>query len=297
MPDYKSHSIHSEIVLSNINKRVLIHNDDIKKFSFGPDALLTTDYQLFDYQHSHNTKDYFECIIFKIKKYKLQDDEKVMAFLYGQLDHFVLDLVIHPLIYYMTENMPAKHKIKPHALIEMWIDDYVMHKFNKGSRDYYIIKSVISNEVAKIIDETYSKIYNRTKISPKYEAGIYSITNFDKVRYSKSEIIKKICKALNIGDLFYSRNLKRVTPYLNLDRKIITNPVTGESFKESFDDLWDKSIMMSSELIEDVNNHIYRGTELKNHLIKNNISYNTGFPCTKKEVFRYVKKYKPLKIK
>ena len=293
MPDYKTHSIHSEIVLSNIsNKRVLIHQEDIKKFSFGPDSLLATDYQLFDYQHSHYTKAFFECLLSKIKEYKLQDNEKVMSFLYGQLDHFVLDLVAHPLIYYMTENMPSKHKIKPHALIEMWIDDYVMNKYNKRFENYYTYKPLVNLELSKIINETYLKIYGKSNIANKYENGIYSLTNFDKVRYSKSYFIKKICRSLNIGDLFYNRNIKRVLPFLNLERKTITNPITGKIFKDSFDDLWYKSIMISSELIEDVNNYLYSDTELNNYYIKNNISYNTGLPCVKNEEFKYVKKYK-----
>jgi len=293
MPDYKSHSIHGELVLSNIkNNRILIHNEDIKRFSFGPDSLLTTDYQLFDYQHSHYTRAFFECLLSKIKEYKLQDNEKVMAFLYGQLDHFVLDLVAHPLIYYMTERMPSKHKIKPHALIEMWIDDYISHKYNKRQKNYYIDSSVINKELGTVINETYSRIFNKTNIAPKYETGIYSLTSFDKMRHSKSEIIKKICSCLNIGDLFYTRNYKRVIPYLNLERRTITNPVTGQRFNDSFDDLWNKSIDITSELIEDVNRYLYLDKPLNNYFIKNNISYNTGLPCRNNEEFKYVKKYK-----
>ena len=39
-----------------------------------------------------------------------------MAFLYGQLDHFILDMIMHPLIYYMTENMPKENLLEPHVI-------------------------------------------------------------------------------------------------------------------------------------------------------------------------------------
>ena len=32
-----------------------------------------------------------------------------MSFLYGQIDHYILDVIMHPLIYYMTEDMPKNN--------------------------------------------------------------------------------------------------------------------------------------------------------------------------------------------
>ena len=49
---------------------------------------------------------------------------------------------------------------------------------------------------------------------------------------------------------------------------------------------------MASELIDDVNNHLYRDIPLNNYFINGNISYNTGLLCTEKEEFKFVKRYK-----
>ncbi len=291
MPDYKSHSIHSEIILPNINSRTDIDVADLKRFAFGPDALMVTDYALFDYQHSHDTRNYFETMIKIIKERKLQDNGKVMAFLYGQLDHFVLDLIMHPLIYYMTEKLPSDNAINPHALIEMWIDDYVTLKNRRKFIRYYAKTKVLNKELAGVIDDTYKKIYNRNNMSVRYDIGVNSIVGFDEFRSKRTRLKELICKRFKIGDFLYNKNTTRVSKFLNLTHSSIQHPVTGEEYHESFDDLWRESLSVASELIEDVNNYLYLDKPLNNYLIRNNISYNTGFPCCEKEEFKYVKRY------
>ena len=157
MPDYKSHSIHSEIILPNINSRADIDVADLKRFAFGPDALMVTDYALFDYQHSHDTRNYFETMIKIIKERKLQDNGKVMAFLYGQLDHFVLDLIMHPLIYYMTNEIPKEHLMNPHGIVENLIDDYVVDKFDRNDEVYYHKTAISDRKLMKLINLIITK--------------------------------------------------------------------------------------------------------------------------------------------
>ena len=291
MPDYKTHSIHSETVMSSIHKRTNVDRNDLVRFAFGPDSLMFTDYGLFDYQHSHDTGIYFETLLRMVKERKLQDNSKVMAFVYGQLDHFVLDLVMHPLIYYMTEKMPSKSILKPHALVELWISDYVMLKQHKKKKIYYYPSKVLNPELRGVINDLYLRIFRKNNMATKYDIGVNSLISFDKLRLSKNRVINNICKGINIGDFFYDKNVSRVTRYLNLNHHSINNPISGEEFIDSFDDLWKKSLRIASELIEDVNNYLYLDRPLNNYFIRNNISYNTGFPCTEKEEFKFVKKY------
>ena len=131
MPSYKTHSIHGELVLPKIDKKIYINPDAIKTYCIGPDSLILTDYNTCMYQHANKTKEYFLEMLRIIKEKKLQDNSEVIAFLYGQLDHFILDSITHPYIYYMTQDIESKYKINPHGLIEMWIDDYTIKKYNK----------------------------------------------------------------------------------------------------------------------------------------------------------------------
>lgn len=292
MPNYKTHSIHTEMVIKKIDKKADLDAEDLKKFAFGPDALMTMDYRLFDYQHSHNTGHFLNALIQYVKENKLQDNKKVMAYLYGQLDHFVLDFVMHPLIYYMTARLPLKYKINPHALIEMWIDDYVMMKHNKKKYSYTFNTPLLNKELTNMINTTYTRVFNSSNVAIKYDLGTFTLVQFDGIRKSKSAILKDFCKKIKLGDIFYGRSIAKISRFLNLEHRSIMHPITGEKTQDSFDDLWNKSLDISCELIDDVNKYLYSGRNLDNYFIRNNISYNTGLPCREKEEFKYVKRYR-----
>lgn len=292
MPSYRTHSIHGELILPEIDKRVVINKEELKSYCMGPDAMILTDYRTFHYQHANNTKDFFCALIKTIKDKKLFDNSEVMAFLYGQLDHFILDLVMHPLIYYITEDIPAEHKIKPHGLVELWIDDYITQKYNKAQMLYYRNLFIRNSELMQLINEVYSKVYGVNNESLNYSRGMFSITIFDTlIRSNAIGIVPLIIKTANIGDFTYKNNLDRVLPYLNLNHDVWYNPETSEECMDSFDDLWNKSIEISLETINDVNEYLYNDKQLKNEFILNDTSWNTGISCEKGQTLRYIKKY------
>lgn len=292
MPNYKTHSIHGEIILPNIDNKIQIDKEDIKKFCIGPDSLIATSYNLFNYQHSNKVKHYFETLLKKIKENKLQENSKVMSFLYGQIDHYILDVIMHPLIYYMTEDMPKNNLLSPHCIIEMWIDDYVMKKFSKDEKSYYKNLNIKDKDLKKIINDVYKEVYDNKNLYSKYNKGIKIINIFDLlIRRNGIKIVPIILKLLNIGDIVYHENLEQIIPYLNLDNDSWYNPETGELKNDSFDDLWKKSKEVSLETIEDVNKYLYNDKMIINPYISNDISYNTGLPCEDGQHFKYVKKY------
>ena len=292
MPSYKTHSIHGELILPYIDKKIKISKEDIKTFCIGPDTMTATDYKLFDYQHANKIKEYFESLLKLVKQNKLQDNSEVMAFVYGQIDHYILDTITHPYIYYITENLPQNNVILPHGLIEMWIDDYIVKKFNINEKNYYHKLKINSEKLKNLINNLYSKVYNKSLSYLKYKYGMLLINLFDlKVRRNSIKVAPFLTKILNIGDVAYHENLSKVLPYLNLDKDIWYNPETGEKSNDSFDDLWIKSIDISLETIDDINKYLYLDRELKNPYISNNISYNTGLPCEKGQSFQHIKKY------
>jgi len=292
MPNYKTHSIHGELILPEMDKRIEINDEDIKSFCIGPDAMIVTDYKTFEFQHANKTKEFFESLIKLIKKNKLQDNSEIMAYLYGYLDHFVLDSTMHPLIYYMTEGMESKHKMNPHGLIENWIDDYTSKKYHKNDKNYYRKKKINDIKLIELINKVYKRVYGTNFEGIKYSLGMHATTLYDTLaRRNMIKITPLVIKLLNIGDFTYQEDLERVLPYLNLENNNWNNPITGEKYNDSFDDLWDKSTEVILETIEDVNKCLYDDKELTNPLITNNTSFNTGLPCEVGENFQYVKKY------
>ena len=292
MPSYKTHSIHGEMVLPHISDYISVNPEDLKSFCMGPDAMILTDYSTFKRQHSFRTKDYFINLIKTIKKNKLQENKEVMAFLYGQLDHFVLDSTMHPFIYYMTEDLKLNYKIDTHAIIEGWIDEYVCDKYHKNDVFYYNRLLIIEKKLVTLINKTYRKIYGVCNEGIKYSIGMFFTILFDSLlRRNILGFVPIVTKIGNIGDITYS-DINRVKPYLNLDKKKWFNPETREEYNDSFDDLWNKSIDLSIETINDVNGYLYLDKSIRNSLILKNISMDTGRPCEEGQKLRYIKKYR-----
>jgi len=292
MPSYKTHSVHGELILPYVNQNINIDKEDIKTFCIGPDTMIATDYKLFDYQHANKVREYFEYLLKLVKENKLQDNSEVMAFVYGQIDHYILDTIMHPYIYYTTENLPRNNAMLPHSLIEMWIDDYILKKFNITEKNYYHKLKINSQKLKDLINNLYHKVYNKSLSYLKYKYGMLLINMFDlKIRKNSINIAPILIKVLNIGDIAYHQNLNQILPYLNLNKDVWYNPETGEEYNDSFDDLWKKSKEVSLEVIDDINNYLYLDRELKNPYIVNNISYNTGLSCEKGQRFKYIKKY------
>ena len=292
MPSYKTHAIHGEMILPSINNRVEIFSEDIKSFCMGPDALILTDYKLFELQHVRNTRKYFKTLIKLIKQNKLQDNGETMAFLYGQIDHFILDMIMHPLIYYMTHNLPKESVLDPHAIVENLIDDYVIQKYDKNDEIYYHKVTISNRKLIKLINDAYKRVYNTKNISFKYSIGMILISIYDSlIRRDKLVLAKSVMKLINFGDVSYHSDYKRVLPYLNLNHELWLNPETGEESYASFDNLWEKASEVALETIQDVNMYLYQDKTLKNPIIMNDTSFNTGLPCNKGQTLKYVKKY------
>ena len=292
MPSYKTHSIHGEEILKRIDKRIELDKEDLKTYCIGFDTLIPTEYQLFKSLHNNNTKLYFETIIKYIKDNKLQDNSEVISFLYGQLDHFILDISIHPLIYYMTALKEKEHLIDYHGLVEMWIDEYVMNKHHKNDKSYYHKWKINDEELKRLIREIYIKLFDKSNMVLKYDIGIISNNLYDLlIRENKIMVAPLICKLINIGDIIYKDDLERVKPYLNSEKEVWYNPETEEKLTKSFDDLWEESVVVSEEAIYDVNRHLYDDRPLTTRIIKDNLSANTGLPCEHKQKLKCLKRY------
>lgn len=292
MPSYKTHAIHGEMILPNIISQTEINKEDLKAFCMGPDALIAIDYKLFELQHIKDTRAYFKTLIKLIKKEKLQDNSEVMAFLYGQIDHFILDIIMHPLIYYMTDEMPREHILDPHGLVENLIDDYVIWKYDRGDENYYHKTGISDRKLMKLINDAYKKVYHANNISLKYSFGMALINIYDSlIRRDKLFLAKSVMKLINLGDISYHRDYKVALPYLNLEHKLWLNPETGEESYASFDNLWDRACEVALETIQDVNMYLYQDKRLKNPIIDNDTSFNTGLPCHEGQKKRFVKKY------
>ena len=292
MANYPTHSLHGEIVTGEIDKKVDLKDEDIRTFCLGFDTLIVPDNDLFKLLHRKDTKTYFESLIKLIIDNKLQDNSEAMAFLYGQLDHFILDIYLHPLIYYMTKGLDKEYTMDYHALFEHWMDDYVIEKYRDGELVPYDKLKIDDVRFRIAIDELYKRLYNKDNIATKYDIGITLTYLYDYlIRRNHLLVAPQICSILNLGDVFYGDS-ERAIPFLNLNHDVWYNPETEEKLTTSFDDLWLKSIEQAEEALTDVNRAIYGGKPITTSFITDNLSANTGLNCDVPQEFKKIKIYK-----
>ena len=278
MPDYKTHSIHAEKVLPFLDKRIDIDKEDLKVFSFGPDCLAVSDMAAFNIQHDKNSKYFFECLLRTVKLCKYQDNKEIIAFLYGQLEHFILDSTFHPYIYYVTPSMPRYYIANSHMTFELWLDDYFLNKYKSNEKDNYSKHNITHKLTRDFINYVYKKIYGCKHASEKYDLGINAFLTLENARKDNNQLIPNISRILGISDISYYDS-KRIHPYLNTDRDVWYNPFNLEEHHESLNELWNKSVELYLQIVEDVNRFLYDDKELKNSIINGNLSYDTGLDC------------------
>ena len=248
-----SHSINAELVLQQLNSKVEIKKDDMRAFSVGPDILIAPDWNTFEIQHQQKSCEFFLTLMDLIKENKLYDNSEVMAFLYGQVSHFVSDVITHPMIYYMTEGLKKEHKIDPHGMLEYYLDDYYMNKYGATEYFYYKKTHIDSPELIQMITELYSEVYDLKHEGIKYDLGVL-LTLMYHILFRRNLVNIPITtiKLVNLGDVLYHDNGDLAIPYMNMNHEEWTHPVTGEKRYESFDDLFNKAVEETLDTIDDV---------------------------------------------
>jgi hypothetical protein len=288
MPTYKTHAIHITKCNDYIDKRVDLNLEDLKAFSFGPDALLFTDPVLFNIQHNKDSRYFFMYLINTIKNEHELDNPELISFLYGQISHFILDCTFHPYVYYLTNNAKLNKIINPHMQLEFWIDNYIMDKYGIYDKDFFSKTKIEDSKTRQIIDSVYFNVYKSLLASNKYDIGINALESFEtNIRFN--EPLSKGIK--NLADLTYEKRKKVFEWFLNRERNTWLHPFNGEKHKESLNELWNNSVALYIQTIEEVNNYLYRDIPLKHCFLESNSSYDTALDCDKPKKLIYCKKY------
>ena len=287
MPTYKTHAIHITKCNDYIDKRIDLNLEDLKVFSFGPDSLVFTDFVLFKTQHNKDSRYFFMYLLNEIKNRLQLDNPETIAFLYGQLAHYILDYTFHPYVYYLTGNMKLNKIINPHMQLELWIDNYIMDKYGIYDKNFFSKTRIDDLKTRQLIDEVYFKVYKCIFASSKYDIGINALESLEtNIRFSDlSEKIK------HLADLTYEKRKKVFEWFLNRERNTWLHPFNGEKHKESLNELWNNSVALYIETIEDVNKYLYDDKPLKCRLIDSNSSYDTAINCENEKKLLYTKKY------
>jgi hypothetical protein len=228
------------------------------------------------YKSDQNQEKYISPIKKQIqKRYKLNNNiSDKISFVCGYLTHCALDINFHPYVYYFSGNYYDKDKDESinsqmrHRLIEGWIDYHLIKEnfqdYNTNSTFKVFNNDFINLRLLDFISNHFSYSWNGDKnnIYNSIVRGYFVQKSLNNIFDNKK--LKKIAKVVNdlsknnlraYLSLFYPDNYDIPNHIINFGE--FKNPVTGEKYDSSFEQLWEKSLDLSHDFLYAVNEYIF----------------------------------------
>ena len=252
--------------------------------------------------HHQKTQDYLLNIVKEIIDKDLKNNGEAIAYLYGSITHYVLDVNCHPFIFYKTgvyrknEKWTRKYNGE-HSHIEKDIDAIFYErkyhkKYNHCKLNRDIIKNPIFTEGLKeLITNVYKKTYDYDDLGNIYYKSI-KCNKFINTFVTNDYLGIKRAIYLLIDKIFgyrtgclasYSNHIMHPKiEWLNLEHKEWNHPCYKDvKYNTSFDDLYNKSITDCLNIIRGVNKVIYEKENINTlkELIPDT-DYANGLDCS-----------------
>ncbi len=266
MPSYISHAIHAEELYKKINNEKMykeeIELNRLRGYSIAYDyAFLSRGVD----NHNNSARDYLLYIIRYIKDNHLEKNKDVLAYLYGHVAHFYLDALAHPLIYYIERGCMPSSFLPSHFMVEGYLNSYLAEKvLNKDIMDvnasYFNDINLNEPFVREMIFNSYQKVYNKKNVMTSFYM-VHDFFNIIESLYKNIFKTMEVAKGITNFDFFLKRNSLTLDEMANSNHDEWLNPVTGKIHRESFLDLFNKSIEYSLETIKDINNYLYNDND------------------------------------
>lgn len=261
--------------------------------------------------HHEKTQQFFERTITYIHQQKLVDTTEVMAYLYGYICHYYLDLYTHPFIFYKSGVFHSEDKTTYpyngiHQEIEYMIDIYLIDTREKEKHQKFRVYEKIfqadkfSEPLKGLINESIGNVYSISNVVSKYERSIwymkkfFQYVNYDPTGFKLKvyQMIDKITPArtIRLQELSYHCDYSDKLHYLNLEHKAWCYPWDqSQIFHTSFLDLYQQALKEAVATIKQVTDLLKKDSlDLKK--IKQlfpDLSFATGKPCRDNLNFQY----------
>lgn len=327
MPSSMTHGYFCEDVYEKVNRNVKNKLKDninyFKVFGQGPDPYFFYDFHLSRkskriheinkaMQHSMVNKHFVKLVNY-INEKNYYYNEQVMAYLYGQICHFVLDSTTHPYIIYSTglydEKNPNTYKYNGlHEEMEYFIDSYLIFQREKVlPKNFKIYKELFkidefNNDLKKCIDDVVKDVYGFDNVGNIYYKCImdmkrfYYVFNYDRYGIKKCiyAMMDFICgnKCVKKKELSFCINPKSKLYYLNNEKKTWNHPCDiNEKYNLSFTELYVKAINKACHIIDEIDDML-RKRKIDNERLEElfgNLDYGKGKDCDLELECKYFK--------
>ena len=241
----------------------------------------------------NKTDTYFKNLINFIKQNNLINNPDLLAYLYGSINHYVLDYNCHPFVFYYTGDPKLNKKYRGlHEKLEVNMDAYMLKKL----RGKELKKEKLADTLLPIIhfnsylkqgiDYTFESTFNTKNMGKIYEKSYH--TGHTIIKYFVTDHLGIKKQIYGIVDFFtplshrryknLSFHVTKIIPeYTNEQHETWFNPWSLEPSNLSFYELFEKSQTIAVNLIESIEAYFQNQIneqELTN--ILKDYSYTTG---------------------
>lgn len=298
MPAYISHAIMGEQIYEYSKEdntfKIPIFCEELRGYSLGADLASLSKGTTKD-THNFKTKEFFLNMVDYIKDNKLIENSSVMALLYGHIAHYFLDINTHPFIYFIECGCKKVGIFPKHHLVEGYLSSYLSQKIlgkniMEIKPDYFNQINLSDPNISQLLNSIYGKVYNNYKIIKSYKC-IILIFSILETSIKSGFITQEMLVIISSFTKFLETNQLTIDDLTNKNHNTFTNPVTGEEYNKSFMEQYDKAIEMTLDAIKKVNNCLYSNSYLSSlDKVFEDLSYDTGVPCSKGKKLIYVRK-------
>ena len=259
-------------------------------------------------QHQ-KVNNFFENIISFIDNNNLQNNQEVMAFLYGCLCHYILDSTCHPYVFYYTKSPAIDKSYRGHhEKMEVNLDAYMLWKKEKkilrkeNMADSLLPKIKFSESLYQLINYVFSKTFAVDFMGEKYHSSVntgnflikYFVTDKTGLKKQLYKIKDFLCFWSGRRYEFLSFYVTKIfSEYLNDEHEIWCNPWNNEiTSTQSFEELYEEALQKMLDLILDLEKY-WNKQITKDELLEiiGDNSYASGLPWRISKEMKYFKNF------
>ncbi len=223
--------------------------------------------------HRNNINNYFENIINYITENNQEKNEELLCYLYGSINHYILDTYIHPYVFYKTgvykKEDKNTHKYNGlHAKFEFALDAFFYeYDYKKLYSKINVKKELLPNitfkeETKTALDQIFNKTFNFNNISKIYTKS-YKDTQFafKNVIVDRNGIKQNM---LRVFDKITTNKIKNLR--FNSTRTGIIDPTMFNLKRDTWHHPCDKSVLYTNSLLDIYDNAVDKSVRIINML-------------------------------
>lgn len=267
MPALYTHYKFGQDVLQKLNKNLQKEiNENINYYNMFNQGFDNLYYSLKNWQHyrefgssshKHDIDTFFYYAFNYIKDNKLENNSKVTNLIYGFINHYTLDTIIHPFI-----NSHVKKLNIIHAKMELMLDLYLYIEYPrlKWQNKYYkkiLPKVKFTKELNDLMNYIFENTYNEKNISKIYNNSYhnsyylfkYFVSDMHNIKRFFYKIIDKLFKKKKIILAQNTFNQDFDIRILNENKLKWSHPKNkNEIYNYSFEELYNKARILATKL-------------------------------------------------